>query len=315
LRAFKDGYHERLWIKMSRYVASGSTMRKKNGQFLLARNLPVGVVNCEAQVFKDHLPLPRELRPTVFVRRIDKNKDEKAELQKFDLQAKPADEKWEGYFQGTIHIKEPGEYEFQLPVPGTSESLRQNLTVRKPNPELDNVRTNFGYLYQLATDASPLLRNPETRKEIEAALQIPQDAAQNDERSAKRLFFNLSTADAIAKCIVQQKPREETVKGRFEDLWDTGVETDYPMPIWAALLLMLAGIALVGLIVLAIMRQWIAALVFVGICALMAAGVGAGSVFIEMFATELPVNFSYLLMGIVSLLGIEWLARKLLRLA
>ena len=29
----------------------------------------------------------------------------------------------------------------------------------------------------------------------------------------------------------------------------------------------------------------------------------------------LPVNFSYLLMVVVSLLGIEWLARKLLRLA
>ena len=114
---------------------------------------------------------------------------------------------------------------------------------------------------------------------------------------------------------MQQKPREETVKGRFEDLWDTGVETDYPMQIWIALVLMLAGIALVGLIVLAIMRQWVAAAVFVGICAVMAAGVGAGSVFIETFATELPVNFSYLLMGIVSLLGIEWLARKLLRLA
>jgi hypothetical protein len=30
---------------------------------------------------------------------------------------------------------------------------------------------------------------------------------------------------------------------------------------------------------------------------------------------ELPVDFSYLLITVVSLLGIEWLARKLLRLA
>ena len=50
-------------------------------------------------------------------------------------------------------MKEPGEYEFRIPIPGTNESLTQRLTVRKPNPELDNVRNNFGLLYQLASEA------------------------------------------------------------------------------------------------------------------------------------------------------------------
>ena len=319
LRAYKDGYHERLWIKMARNVSAGATQQKKYGRILMSRNLPVGVVNFEAQIKgKDLQPLPRELRPTVIVRRVDKDKDDKAELKTFDLQAKPFDTVWEGYFAGTIHIKEPGEYEFQLPVPTTSESLRQNLVVRKPNPELDNVRTNFGYLYQLASDAGPLLKNlsPDARKEIEGVLQIPPEVNQGEERAAKRLFFPLSSADTVAKCLVTQKPREETVKGRFEDLWDTGTESDYLMPIWAAVLLMLAAVALVGMIVLGLMRQWIGALMFLGICSLMAIAVGVSAYILENFmATELPLNFSYLLIAIVSLLGIEWLARKLLRLA
>jgi len=79
---------------------------------------------------------------------------------------------------------------------------------------------------------------------------------------------------------------------------------------------MLGGVALVGVLVLAIMRQWIGAAVFFGICALMAGSVGLFALLMENFLhTELPVNFSYLLIAIVSFLGIEWLARKLLRLA
>jgi hypothetical protein len=320
LRAFKDGYHERIWIKMARYVGGGATMGKKYGRILLARSLPVGQVNFEAQVKgKDLLPLPRDLSPMVLVRRVDKNKDDKAELQSFPIKAKPSDAStWEGYFEGKFTLKEPGEYEFQLPIPGTTESLRQNLVVRKPNPELDNVRTDFGYLYQLATDANPLLRNlpPDTRKEIEAALQIPADVKPGEGNVGKRLFFPLSSADTVAKCLVSQKPREETIKGRFVDLWDSGTHSDYPFPIWAAILLMLAAIALVGVLVLAVMRQWVGALVFFGICAFVAAIVGVLAYVLENFQiAELPVDFSYLLITVVSLLGIEWLARKLLRLA
>ena len=178
LRAFKDGYHDRLWIKMMRYVAAGDLQQKKYGRMLMARTASVGQINFEAQVKgKDLRPLAREISPTVLVRRTGKDQGDKAELLKFDLRAKPTDGDWQGYYIGSIQIKEPGEYEFQLPIPGTNEALRQSLIVRKPNPELDNVRTNFAYLYQLASPAGPLLdRLPaETRREIEPLLQVPQD--------------------------------------------------------------------------------------------------------------------------------------------
>ncbi len=262
LRAYKDGYHERIWIKMARHVAGGAIQQKKYGRILLSRSLPVGVVNFEAQIKgKDQQYLPKTIVPTVRVKRIDKNKDEKAEPLKFDLVAKPAEEKWLGYFQGSIHLKEPGEYEFLLPIPGMdNESLRQNLTVRKPNPELDNVRTNFGYLYQLATDAGPLLKTlpADTRKEIEATLQIPAEADPGEERSTKRLFFPITAADSVAKCIVPIPPKTETaVKGPPEHLWALGFESGLQMMILQAALFMLLGWSVIGAVFLLLMRQWI----------------------------------------------------------
>ena len=271
LRAFKDGFQERLWIKMARYASAGATQRKKQGTIFMPRSLPVGLINFEARVKgKDLLPLSRDLRPTVLVKRIDKNRDEKAEMQKFDLLAKPTDGDWQGNFIGSIQIKEPGEYEFQLPIPNTGESLRHNLIVRKPNPELDNVRTNFGYLYQLASSSNDLLKNlpAETRKEVEAVLQVPQDQNQGgDEKIGKRLFFPLSSADAIAKCLVPVPPKTETIKGRFEDLWDEGIKTErFVNAFWATILAPLA-IGLFGAVILLLMRQWFGALMFFGICA------------------------------------------------
>jgi hypothetical protein len=323
LRSYKDGYQDRFWIKAARNVASTSTLQKKQGRILLARNLPVGQINFEAQVKgKDLLPLPRDLRPTVLVKRIDKNKDDKAEMQKFDLQPKPLDdEEWKGYFIGHITIKEPGEYEFQLPIPNSPETLRATLTVRKPNPELDNVRTNFGYLHLLASEARDLLKTlpAETRREIEPLLQVPQDSSQSNEKASKRLFFPLQSADAIAKCLVPLPPKTEIVKGRFEDLWDGGVKTERVVNAFWATLLAPIVLGLFGAFILLIVRQYLNALVFLGICVLVSVAIGvADSFFMEYLVGEkgeLPVHFSYLLMLIVGLLGIEWLARKLLRLA
>lgn len=336
MRAFKDGYHERLWIKMARYVAAGAVGQKKYGRILMARNAPVGPINFEAQVKdKQFQFLAPDERPTVLVKRVDKNrpdgepgkdKDKKetkgqpGDLKSFVLQAKPSDGDWQGYFIGSINLKEPGEYEFSLPiknVPG--ESLRQNLIVRKPNPEMDNVRTNFGYLYQLASESKTVLDKlpPDTRKEIESHLQVPGDVATPEGGAAtKRLFFPLSSADEIARCLVAVPPKSDTIKGKFQDLWDEGLHTNrFVDAYWAALLAPLV-IGAVGVIILLLLRQWISALIFFGICLLMSIGVAAADlIFTNFLADTLPLHFSYLLLVIASLLGIEWLSRKLLRLA
>lgn len=436
LRSFKEGYHERFWIKLARFTAAGARERKKYGAFYMARNVPVGQIQCEAQVKGANFQwLPQDMRPTVIVKRIDKDRDEKAPLKQFDMKAKPGDGEWQGYFIGSIQIKEPGEYEFQLPIPGTTESLRQSILVRKSNPELDNVRTDFGYLYQMASEAGPLLANlpPAARKKVDAMMQVPQGAVVG-EKPAKRLFFPVESADAVADCLVAVQPKTETVKGRFEDLWDSPVEWPGDMPeyiFWiaaivpvavsllAALVVLLLGswqgalgavalgvligmvpvsiryltgmwvdlfwavvlgpliVGVIGTAILLVMRQWLAAVGFfiaagmlsvlafvyvleprlaviaggglVTVAALgyglylgiakqeilamvslivLALGVDILGGYLLVQCTEemarfakivsedwLPIGFSGLLIVIVSLLGLEWLTRKLLRLA
>ena len=270
LRSFKEGYHERFWIKLARYASAGARERKKYGSFYTARNVPVGRINCEAQVKGANFQwLPEDLHPTVVVRRIDKDRDEKAPLQQFDMKAKPHDGEWNGYFMGGITIKEPGEYEFQLPVPGTNESLKTTVLVRRSNLELDNVRTNFGYLYQLASEAGPLMSklSPEARKKVDSMMQVP-EGAMVGEKPAKRLFFPVESADAVADCLVTVQPKTDTIKGRFEDIWDAKLEwpdeneekwAEYQAIFWATVLTPMA-LGLLAAVVLLLLQSWQGAL-------------------------------------------------------
>jgi hypothetical protein len=467
LRAHKDGFHERIWIKMFRHVAAGAKEQKKYGRLVMPRVANIGRIEVDAMLKgKDFQPLDATVVPTVLVRKlekknrpdaVDKNKDAKDKdkekekkdakvkkedaVLKFDLKAKPvADgESWQGNFYGHIILTEDGEYEFRLPIPGVDgEYLTQNLVVRKPNPELDNVRTNFAYLYQLASPSDTLLKkegiSADTKKRIESLLQAPEGALPGaGEKATKRLFFTVANADAIPDCLVQVPPKTDTVKGRFEDLWDRPVTwpTDWPewvfwaivltpvlisfLPVLIFLLLkswqgalgcfvlgvfiglipvairFLSGVwvdllwaviitpllvGLVGLVLLLVMRQWISAIAFfvatgvisalaalfayfpeasvflacglVGAAALgygiyvlvkkdffVATFMGAmivvaaltgiilpvmywepmGRLAADIRTESLPIGFSMILVTIVALIGMEWLTRKLLRLA
>ncbi len=390
LRSFKDGFHERLWIKMARYVAAGATQQKKFGRIIMSRNLPVGLVNFEAQVKgEDGRPLPMDTPPTVYVRRVDKDRDEKAEPLSFKLQPKPFDEDstWQGNFIGSIHIKDAGEYEFKLPIPKLTEKdwLKQNVVVRKLNPETDNVRTNFAYLYQMASETSTLKKtlSAEVIREIEKHVNVPADLPLGlSERAGKRLFFQVNNAAAVEKCLVAVQPKSETVKGKLVDLWDRGFETINVIAlvvlapvviglfggivllslrwwisaalffvlcmitsvatllaalfvepvnsalnvelqlavnaIWASVIAPLV-VGLIGGVILLILRQWIASALFFVLCVGMSIVALACMLLIgkvnEFMNVELSVGFSAVLMVMVTLLGIEWLARKLLRLA
>ncbi len=324
LRQFKTGFHERLWIKSARYVATGSTMQKKYGVIPLARSMPAGNIAFEAQIKGSNLlPLPQDAKPTVYFKRIS-DKDAKSEA--FDLRAKPFDGEWRGWFMGNIRIREAGDYEFRIPVPGTNEVLTHRMTIRKPNPETDNVRTDYGNLFQLATEASPILKPlpPEVQKEVEAVLksasqeyrsQIQTPGAEGAKES-ERLFFPLASAHAIDKCLKQEKNKTESVKGPLFDLWDKGAETGWTVSAYHLLWATPLAIGLFAAAIFLVMKQHVIAAIFFGVCALFSLAV----VFIDLSMTDtvwamLPINFSFVLVAVVSLLVTEWLTRKLLRLA
>ncbi|MCI0378879.1 MAG: VWA domain-containing protein [Gemmataceae bacterium] len=314
LRTYKESFHERFWIKLCRYVAAGTVAQKRFGRILMGRNYPTGIIPVEAQVKgPDMLPLPRDARPTVFVKKI--GDDQKPAS--FDLKAKSSQGDWNGWFMGNVKIKEAGEYEFRIPILGTNETLTHRIIVRKPNIELDNLRNNFGALYQLATEAKDVLNRLPAgiRSQVEKALSRPvstEDLKDTPGKESGRLFFNLSNADKIPLCIEVLQPRRESVKGRLEDLWDKGYDSGmYVESYWLAALIPLA-VGLLGAAILCFLRQWIGAGVFFGASAVLCIGV---LILGDPNWPTLPVDFSFVLIVVVTLLSIEWLTRKLLKLA
>ena len=150
-----------------------------------------------------------------------------------DIKAKPSGDSWAGWFAGTYKAREPGEYEFRIPIPDTNEFLTQRLSVRKPNPEKDNPRNNFGLLYQLASDANEAVAGlpAETRRKVLRVLQAGADevaggsgAKDAGGKDKARLFFKLQDADLIADCLTAIPPREVLVKGKLYDMWDRGLD-------------------------------------------------------------------------------------------
>src|SRR5207245_1113903 len=103
---------------------------------------PAGSVPVEAELLGQGLvPLDPKARPTLAIKRprdfnpeTDRDTPEKVELKARVVQG--AD--WNGRFAASVRFMTPGEYELELPIPGTGETLRQTLTITEPNVEMDN---------------------------------------------------------------------------------------------------------------------------------------------------------------------------------
>jgi hypothetical protein len=316
LRTFNNTYHERFWIKLARYVSAGTTPQKKYVRMLLARNYPAGTIQFDAQIKgKDLLPLPKDEKPTVFVKKVADD----AKPEGTDLKPKQTQGDWNGWFTASIKLRDPGEYEFRIPVPGTGETAVARTTVRRPNPELDNVRNNHALLYQLASDSKELLTRlpPETRKEVQKLLQAPPltDTAGDIKEGETRLFFTLPNADTVDKCLINVKPKIEEVKGRLDDLWDEGAKPELYVNSLHVALGVPAALALLGFGILMLLKQVTAAWAFLGSFLAVSVAILIATLIFGWEWPVLPVHFSYVLIGVVSLLSIEWLTRKLLKLA
>ena len=116
---------------------------------------------------------------------------------------------------------------------------------------MDNLRHNHGALYQLSTEATNVLNrlNGPNRAAVQKALGRPEgeDIKDSPGRDSGRLFFLLSGAEEIAKCLLNVPPHKESTKGALIDLWDQGFSTGMA-PVSAYELAMLLPLA-VGLLV------------------------------------------------------------------
>jgi hypothetical protein len=191
LRQYREAYHERFWTKLARYVGSGNLTRSsRRGVIVMGQEFTAGqMVSLEAQLFgRDLQPLPPSPSP-------------KIQLQPptgvtmpnvIDLQPKSSQGgEWNGWFQGRFRVLAPGEYRLNLQIPGTGESLPARFLVKEANPELDNTRPDFALMYQLAseaTDVMPRIKERQEQDELKRTL----------EHTATRLLQQVDEAGSSA---------------------------------------------------------------------------------------------------------------------
>jgi len=274
--------------------------------------------------------LPQDADPTVLVKRpadFDPKLDPETP-ESIKLRPKNTQGEWQGWFTGAFKVRTPGEYEFKLPIPAPADSISTRFTVRQPNPEMDNVRNNFKELYRLSSDASTVLNSlpPDTKLALERLLKPPADEDFKDQpepgKSTTKLFFNIKDASAILQCLKKVQPKRESTKGRLIDLWDSGlgrqgwIDSDASqISAYYLFLIAPAVILLVAAGILFLIRRPIAGAVVVGVAALIALSVFLVNQFGAPSWADVPLDMSFVLAVVVTLLSVEWLTRKLLKLA
>ncbi len=407
MRQYDEEYHQRFWVKLIRWVASGNLSRQSNyGQILMAPRAGVGPVPIEAQVLGENMKvLSPDTRPVVevvrrggFGAKPDENTPKEFRLEARNRRSKD----FNGWFSGSFKVYSPGDYTLRIPIEGTGEYLSHDITIYRPDPELDNKRPDFGHLYQIATaaDSFESYLSKKDWQELTAVLKIPvREKIDEDEKQPQpkekdkvakdqesyRLFFPIEEAHRIPKLLKKIDPDEDSVKGALKDLWDMGwdqesvslywvllstfalvsvlttiilifgiISQEWVQTIIASLILALMVIGIVtllimngvivsqgmqwvqvplqasgftlllwvptiiGLIICSILltiRQYVFSLILFVVIGLFAAGVLLVDLFFEPPWAMFPLQMSYILLVIVTLLSIEWLTRKMLRLA
>jgi hypothetical protein len=224
LRSFREDFHQRLWVKLARFVSSGSGA-KSFGRFAMAGEYVTGIIPIEAEVRdKDGFPLGADASPLVTVKRLDAAQPKDEKLPTTQLKAKKGLGNTRGVFVGSLRLDRDGVYEVRIDIPGTDESITQAFELKPPNVEMSDLRTNFPKLYGLATDATPAMLerlDPNTRAMLEAGQERPKSGGSV---AGPRLFFRLAAAEAISRCITKVPAERESVKGALRNLWDRGPE-------------------------------------------------------------------------------------------
>lgn len=350
LRTHRETYHERFWTKLGRYAGAGTLSRlSKHGVIVMSREFTAGqMVRMEAQLFgRDMQPLAANLSPKLEL----KPPAGVTMPMSVPLRAKPsAGAEWNGWFQGAFRVMQPGDYRLELSVPETGDVLQGKFTVKESDPEMDNTQPDFSYLYQLAgsltevdgrLDATAQRNLDDTLRATAAKHLGLSDSTGADTakgREALRLFFDLDSAHLIPS-FIKSDSRTHRNKGRMEDLWDKGWIIDAKelqefvrVTRMAALALGLLLVVCTGIVWLfdKPLRRWIltAAIVFLVQVPIwvvtrlptdwvLPSGRAADGSIVPIAgpADERVLILAFVLLGVVALLSLEWMTRKLLKLA
>ena len=290
LRQYREAYHERFWAKLVRYAGArnqGKLSRRidpRVGRYATA-NRPFLI---EAKVEgKGGEPLgPRAKQPVVKI--ILPTGANPADM-KTEVEMKPAGAGREGVFQVRVVPRTAGEYAMEIKSPETGDAVSQRFTVKEANPEMDNTSPDFPAMYRLASPATEVLVRvgEATRTELTARLQRPRFTAEAEQRSPPA---------AAAPAEEKGDAREEPYRLYF-DLKNADLIPDCMTP-------KVSTRRSRGPVV----DQWDQSWPVNGLWDWAYRLVGSEP-------PSRPVEVPVVLAAVVGLLSVEWLTRKLLRLA
>jgi hypothetical protein len=204
LRGYKEVYYERFWIKLARYASAGTRVRQnKRGVLVMGRQFTAGgFVRLEAQLFgPDSNPLPENVEVKAYISPL--NNDDPKARKEIKLAPKRSSVSWGGWFQGRYLVETAGEYKVEVPIPAADESLRGKFLVKESNPELDMVRPDFAALYQMAGEIDEVLprmdkgKAEELRKLLAGRrIRTEKPAEQKNDRADEQPIATEHTSDA-----------------------------------------------------------------------------------------------------------------------
>jgi hypothetical protein len=283
LRQHNEVYFERFWTKLARFVGSGNLTRiSSHGNIVMGREFGAGqIVHVEAQLFgRDLKPLAPNSKPKAQI----KSPAGAPPLGPVELEGKPtAGGEWAGWFQGHFRGMAPGEYRLDLQVPESGDLLSRKFVVKESNPELDNTRPDFGQMYQLASEITEVL--PRMDKPGQDELR------QNLESTAARLLQQVDTSGPD-----QPKASQPAATGSNHA---TSGEKEQPRLFFDLASAHLIPKCLVSESKVQRSRGPVKDLWDLGLT----------------FSNDPPVQLAHALVIVVGLLSVEWLTRKLLKLA
>ncbi len=316
LRQFSEKFHERFWTKLLRHMGKRDSAR---GMMVVGNRFTEGeMVTVEVDLLDATLrPLSRpEFVGDMILKVVPLDAEEgvkpllvrdeglRAVARRYWLSdpnargqrgVEPSPEEWENYVQTILAqprlrtepeiVGAPGKflfrfaagrigrYRLELAIPGSSERLQSRYRVEASDPERDDPRPDFTWLYRLASSAKDVaLLDPSKRQGFftalaqarQAMLLLQEDGSLgskeliNGNDVEERLFFDLAAAPWIAECLDTNIITFRT-EGKAKDIWDKGftvfAHLDDPDQAGGWSWVLLLGITLLGMEWLA--RKWL----------------------------------------------------------
>lgn len=199
LRQHKEAFHERFWTKLCRFAGSASQSGEKSRGYIAMKDkfAANSFIRVEAKLLGRNMkPLPPTEKPQVRVTLVGAvppdaptapitfelhAKMSKEEWDRLAAEPERREKEWEGWFAGRFHVSAPNppgtKYLLELQIPGTNDVLPKKFEVYPLDPEKEDVKPDFAGLRRLASPAKEVLQyrlndeNQPELKEVRAKLE------------------------------------------------------------------------------------------------------------------------------------------------